>query len=126
MKKSENFNYEVKTQFFHIIFTFRIRSRNLPAISAEEVERRVLLNKKWAIFKHKESLNDFKLLDKLVNAQNKALEELKFESEELYQEAIQVDQNLINFKAIGPVHSPPIKNYESPDGDYSDISKKWE
>ncbi len=104
----------------------KMRTRKLPALSVEEDERRVLLNKKWAAYKNQERLNDFKLLDKLVNAQNKALEELRFESEDLYQAAIQIDPELVPFKAVGPVSSPPIKNYESPDGDYTDISKKWE
>lgn len=103
-----------------------VRTRHLPVLTAEEQERRILLNKKWAAYKNQEKLSDYKLLDKLVNAQNKALEELRFESEELYQEAIQIDPALVPFKAVGPVSTPPIKSYESPDGDYTDISKKWE
>ncbi|CAG2053312.1 unnamed protein product [Timema podura] len=36
-----------------------------------------------------------------------------------------IDPKLIPFKACGPVRTPPIKDYESPDGEYIDVSKKW-
>lgn len=61
-----------------------------------------------------------------MQSQKKALEELRKESEELYQEAIQPDLSLTPISVTGPVNTPPIKGYVSPDGDYIDISKKWE
>lgn len=75
-----------------------------------------------------EQLHDFKLLDQIVSAQAKALQELRFESEELYQYSIQPAIHLLPFTTTGPVHNPPkiSTNYESPDGDFLDISKKWE
>jgi large subunit ribosomal protein L40 len=73
-----------------------------------------------------EKLADFQLIDTLLMSQNKALQELKLESEELYLEAIQADLNLVPFKTRGPVASPPLDNYESPDGEYIDVSKKWD
>lgn len=62
----------------------------------------------------------------MVIAQEKALQELRFESVELYEQAIQPDLNLVPFHAEGPVATPPIDKYESPDGDYTNISKKWD
>jgi large subunit ribosomal protein L40 len=102
-----------------------IRERK-TAISAAVEEKRLGLQKQWSKFRMEEKLSDFQLIDKLSMAQNKALQELKLESEELYLEAIQVDINLLPFQTKGPVATPPIDNYESPDGEYIDISKKWD
>lgn len=38
----------------------------------------------------------------------------------------QPDPQLIPFTAKGPVETPVIENYDSPDGEYLDISKKWD
>nr|CAD7461458.1 unnamed protein product [Timema tahoe] len=40
-------------------------------------------------------------------------------------DSVPIDPKLIPFKACGPVRTPPIKDYESPDGEYIDVSKKW-
>lgn len=85
-----------------------------------------MLEKKWAHFKLKERVSDFQIIDRVLQSQKKALEELRKESEELYQEAIQPDLKLTPISFEGPVNTPPIKGYLSPDGDYIDISKKWE
>lgn len=72
-----------------------------------------------------ENLKDFKILDRVMDAQTKALQELRFESEELYQQAIQPDMDMIPFVAKGPVHTPPNKDYEYVDGDYHNITKTY-
>lgn len=82
--------------------------------------------KKWSQFRMEQKLNDLKNLDKLVAAQDKALQELRFESEELYQQAIQTDMDMIPFVAKGPVQTPPIKGYIYVDGDYNDITKLFD
>lgn len=73
-----------------------------------------------------ENLNDFKILDKMVVAQTKALNELRFESEELYQQAIQPDMEMIPFVAKGPVNTPPNKSYAFVDGDYNNVTKLYD
>ncbi|XP_045475289.1 39S ribosomal protein L40, mitochondrial [Harmonia axyridis] len=103
-----------------------IRTRNNPPLPESEIERRALLEKSWARYKHEQRFNDLKMIDRIFFSQQKALDELRAESEELYQEAIQTDFRLIPFRSEGPVETPPIKNYEVPDGDYVDTSKKWE
>jgi large subunit ribosomal protein L40 len=97
-------------------------------------------------------IKDIQIIDMVMTSQLKALEELRLESEELYQAAIQVkfspeltslffttwfsdfltfsllfqiDPNLVPFTVTGPVHTPPIKGYDAPDGDYVDVSKNW-
>lgn len=90
------------------------------------MERRYQLQKTWTVYKHEQKVADFQIIDRLVQSQMKALEELRRESEELYQEAIKPDDGLLPFKAKGPVSTPPIKGYESPDGDYIVDVKKWD
>lgn len=66
------------------------------------------------------------MIDSIMRSQQKALDELRMESEELYQEAIKPDMHLLPFNSAGPVSTPPIDNYESPDGEYINITKKFD
>ncbi|CAH1108669.1 unnamed protein product [Psylliodes chrysocephalus] len=110
---------------FEILDTLKNRQRNLPGISEEILENRALLEKKWCRYKREQHLVDMQMLDRIQFAQQKALDELRKESEQLYQEAIQPDLMMMPYKIEGPVETPPIENYQSPDGDYNDVSKKW-
>lgn len=65
----------------------------MPAASAESLEARALLLKQWSKYKLEQRLADVRMLDRISFAQQKALDELRNESEELYQEAIQVYKN---------------------------------
>lgn len=49
-----------------------------------------------------------------MNSQQKALNELRMESEELYQAAIQPDELLLPITIQGPSYTPPIPNYRTP------------
>lgn len=60
-----------------------------------------------------------------LEAQRQALEELRLESEELYQAALKPDPLLFPFTHEGPVYTPPIPNYYAPDGKYNDITKVY-
>ncbi|CRL07023.1 CLUMA_CG019971, isoform A [Clunio marinus] len=102
------------------------RTRKLPQISEQEQERRIVLLNKWAHYRLQESLKDLKIVDKMMNAQMKALQELRFESEELYQHAIQPDIDMIPFVAKGPVETPPKPDYEYIDGDYNDVTRVYD
>lgn len=82
--------------------------------------------KKWAVYRNQEILNDYQAVDRMVSAQKKALEELRFESEELYEAAIQPDSGMIPVIINGPVHTPPIKDYAFVDGDYINTTKLYE
>lgn len=72
------------------MINFRKRLRKLPPLSEEEAESRVLLRKEWTKYKSKQYMADVQTIDSILYSQQKALDELKAESEELYQEAIQV------------------------------------
>ncbi|XP_014293956.1 large ribosomal subunit protein mL40 [Halyomorpha halys] len=103
----------------------KLRKRVLEPLSEETLVERVKLFKEWARYKHRRQLVDLKMFERLLMSQQLALDELRNESEELYQAAIQIDQTLIPFRSRGPVETPPIENFDSPDGEYIDISKKW-
>ncbi|XP_059471169.1 large ribosomal subunit protein mL40 [Neocloeon triangulifer] len=105
--------------------TLKQRIRKRGVLSHEEMEERALLLKEWSKYKMKLKLLDIQLLDRAIMSQQKALDELRLESEELYQEAVQMDLNVMPFTIKGPTHTPAIKDYDSPDGEYTDISKDW-
>ncbi|XP_075223067.1 mitochondrial ribosomal protein L40 [Lycorma delicatula] len=103
----------------------KLRVRRSPQLSEEELEYRVLTFKQWSSYRLRQHLADVQMIDRILFSQQKALDELRKESEELYQEALQIDPQFIPVTLKGPVLTPIIKNYESPDGEYIDTSKKW-
>lgn len=80
----------------------------------EEKERRAILHKDWARYKRIEYIAQHRICTQILDSQNKALDELRKESEELYQAAIQPDENMFPITIQGPVQTPAIKNYDSP------------
>ena len=61
-------------------------------LSFEESERRALLLKDWTRYKTKQHFCEMAAVTRVRRSQQRALEELRKESEELYQSAIQVQQ----------------------------------
>ncbi|XKL63177.1 hypothetical protein PGB90_005541 [Kerria lacca] len=100
--------------------------RMKPILSTEILEERAELLRKWSVHKLRFHTKDLQIIDKLEAAQSHALDELKKESSELYEEAIKIDETLLPFTAEGPTETPPIKNYEIVDGEYIDVSRKWD
>ncbi|XP_068013391.1 large ribosomal subunit protein mL40 [Melanerpes formicivorus] len=101
------------------------RVRSLPPLSFEETERRVLLLKKWSVFKQKQDKAEKQAIQTLVEAQQEALKELRLESEELYQAAIKRDEQLFPFERDGPNYTPPLPGYDPPEGKCIDITKVY-
>ncbi|XP_075982561.1 mitochondrial ribosomal protein L40 [Anticarsia gemmatalis] len=108
-----------------LIDNFNKRKRPQPKLSAEVIEARALLQKEWTRYKREEYMANVAQIDRIMAAQKRALDKLYEESEDLYNEAIMPDLSLIPYEIRGTVATPPIKNYESPDGEYIDVSKKW-
>ncbi|XP_033216708.1 39S ribosomal protein L40, mitochondrial [Belonocnema kinseyi] len=104
----------------------KIRVRNLPPVPPEIAEQRILLQKEWSHYKLKQYRQDMLTLESIQNSQEKALKNLREESEELYQAAIQCDTSFLTHEVRGPTFTPAIENYECPDGDYVDVTKKYE
>uniref|UniRef100_A0A1B6JCZ3 Large ribosomal subunit protein mL40 n=1 Tax=Homalodisca liturata TaxID=320908 RepID=A0A1B6JCZ3_9HEMI len=103
----------------------KIRKRKIPPLTSAQVDERIWLTKDWTRYRYQQAIGDISLVERLAYSQARALNELRQESEELYQEAIQIDHALLPFVVQGPVVTPPIPDYESPDGEYVDITKKW-
>ncbi|KAG9487498.1 large ribosomal subunit protein mL40 [Eleutherodactylus coqui] len=101
------------------------RVRKPPQLSEEERERRALLFKKWARIKQQEHDAEQSRIVCLLESQRKALGELRLESEELYDSAIRCDTNLLPLESPGPCNTPPISQYNAPEGKYNDITKVY-
>uniref|UniRef100_A0A3P8TN41 Large ribosomal subunit protein mL40 n=1 Tax=Amphiprion percula TaxID=161767 RepID=A0A3P8TN41_AMPPE len=101
------------------------RERSSPKLSFEESEGRALLLKEWSRYKQKQHKAEVQVLELVLEAQREALEELKLESEELYQAALKPDTLLFPFVHEGPVYTPPIPKYDAPDGKYNDVTKVY-
>ncbi|CAG0890142.1 unnamed protein product [Darwinula stevensoni] len=99
-----------------------MRKRNAPMSESELAEAAQLLCE-WTRYRWKESCDELITIDSIVSSRLKALEELRKESPRLYEAAIQLDENLLPYKATGPVESPPIAGYDPPDGEYIDTTK---
>ncbi|XP_026176685.1 large ribosomal subunit protein mL40 [Mastacembelus armatus] len=101
------------------------RERVAPSLSFEESEGRALLLKEWSRYKQEQHMAEVRAIELALEAQREALEELKLESEELYQAALKQDPLLFPFIHEGPAYTPPKTNYEAPDGKYNDITKVY-
>ncbi|KAL7301531.1 hypothetical protein TKK_0005963 [Trichogramma kaykai] len=97
----------------------------VPEPTPEEKEEKFFVLKDWTRFKTREHRTTLKLINQLVGEKEKFLEELKKESPEKYEEAIQLNPNILPLSIKGPTHSPPIENYDAPDGEYYDITRKY-
>ncbi|OXU20823.1 hypothetical protein TSAR_004008 [Trichomalopsis sarcophagae] len=105
---------------------FGIRKRDLPALTTETLEERAALFKEWNKYKTKQHYQTLRLIDRYMFAQDKTISELKEVSEELYEAAIQIDPDLLPYSRKGPLNTAPIENFEAPDGEYQDVTKKYE
>ncbi|XP_062592655.1 large ribosomal subunit protein mL40-like [Saccostrea cucullata] len=101
------------------------RARTIPELPKEEVLRRIQLEKDWCNYTTKQ----YKALCWSINRATKfsaeTLAELRKESEELYVQAIQEDPSLLSYSKSGPSLTPPIEDYNFPDGEYNDVTKVW-
>ncbi|XP_029960652.1 large ribosomal subunit protein mL40 [Salarias fasciatus] len=101
------------------------RERSMPRLSFEESEGRALLLKEWSRYKRKQHMAEMKSVELALEAQREALQELKLESEELYQAALAPDPLLFPFVHEGPSYTPPIPKYQAPDGKFNDVTKVY-
>ncbi|XP_002122937.2 large ribosomal subunit protein mL40 [Ciona intestinalis] len=93
------------------------RKRN-KEVSENELERRALLEKEWARFILQQRNAERKRLQTLMMEQEKAMFELKQESQELYEAALKPDLSILPFTCSGPVETLPLKDYLMPLGAY--------
>ncbi|XP_072034408.1 large ribosomal subunit protein mL40-like [Amphiura filiformis] len=104
------------------------RKRPDPNLMFEEEERRALLQKKWNKYRAAIHAEETHQIETAKQSQQRALEELRAESEVLYQKAVEKDFFLFPLEIKGPTHTPPIKGYKerlSLDGEYVDKTKQF-
>ncbi|XP_048064844.1 39S ribosomal protein L40, mitochondrial isoform X2 [Megalobrama amblycephala] len=101
------------------------RIREAPKLSFEESERRAHLLKEWSRYKRTQHQTEMDVIQEALEAQRQALDELKLESEELYKAAVSPDTDVFPFQHEGPCYTPPITNYEAPEGKYNDITRVY-
>ncbi|XP_066115974.1 large ribosomal subunit protein mL40 [Saccopteryx bilineata] len=106
-------------------FMDKVRQRPQVQLSFEEAERRALLLKKWSLYKQREHEMEREAIKTMLEAQQEALQELRLTSEELHVEAIKRDPSLFPFEREGPHYTPPVSNYQPPEGRYHDITKVY-
>ncbi|XP_036997486.1 39S ribosomal protein L40, mitochondrial [Artibeus jamaicensis] len=106
-------------------FLDKVRQRPQVELSFEEAERRALLLKKWSLYKQQEHEMEREAIKSMLEAQQEALQELKLTSQELHGEAIKRDPSLFPFEREGPTYTPPVSNYQPPEGRYHDITKVY-
>jgi len=103
-----------------------LRTRVLEPLSFEESEKRARLerqfNEKSAEMYH----IDVQQIKRVRESQRRALIELRAESEELYLKAIETDEGMMGMTSPIVTATPPISNYEAPDGEHTDITKTFE
>ncbi|CAF0731239.1 unnamed protein product [Brachionus calyciflorus] len=98
------------------------RKRVLPQQTKQNLDDEYFLKKEWANYINLKQMNQLEQINRALKSQEDALKELKKDNFTLYNAAIQLDTKLIPYAREGPVHTPPSKNYEPPEGDYYDTT----
>lgn len=128
IRKLEKASQElIPIEDFIVPVKFMDQGRQRPQVELpfEESERRALLMKKWSLYKQQEHEMEREAIKSMLQAQQEALKELQLTSQELYEEAIKRDYSLFPFEREGPHYTPPISDYQPPEGRYHDITKVY-
>ncbi|TKC51259.1 hypothetical protein EI555_004327, partial [Monodon monoceros] len=90
-------------------FPGKVRHRPAVQLPLEESEQRALLLKKWSLY----------------NMELEKDAELQLTSPERHEAATERDPSLFPFERQGLEYTPPISNYQPPEGRYHDITKVY-
>lgn len=104
---------------------FSERFREPTKIDEETEDYRAIIFKNYSRSRNALMILDDHWICKVIRNQEKALKSLKQINLNLYESAVQFDSTLNNFVICGPNLTPPINNYQSPDGEYIDTTKTW-
>ena len=97
----------------------------MEPLTEEMEDERIDINKEWSQYCARRHRNEIQQIDKVIYLQKAALEKLRQLDIDLYKLAIAPDNDLIPFKAKGPLKTPPIPGYLQ-DGEYEDVTRKFE
>lgn len=97
----------------------------MKVLSEEEIDERVIIKKLYNTSRNELMIQDRLWIKQSLQKQINALEALRKLSPKLYEAAIQRSDEFLPLNFQGPSLTPPIKDYESPDGEYEDLSTNW-
>ncbi|XP_011504364.1 PREDICTED: 39S ribosomal protein L40, mitochondrial isoform X2 [Ceratosolen solmsi marchali] len=95
-------------------------------LSFKTLEKRAFMFKEWNRYKSAQHREHAKLIRLYMSAKLKALNKLKEISYSLYLDAIKIDDELLPFSSKGPLNTLPIEGYKAPQGDYVDVTRKFD
>ncbi|KAE9417913.1 hypothetical protein Angca_003261, partial [Angiostrongylus cantonensis] len=101
------------------------RYREHALLTEEQIDERAVALKDYTRSRNTLQRLDDKWVRSALKAQRKALNELKLIDAVLYQKAVEPVAGPLNIVLHGPGLSPPVADYQSPDGDYIDTTRTW-
>ncbi|EPB74506.1 hypothetical protein ANCCEY_06406 [Ancylostoma ceylanicum] len=101
------------------------RRRDPVLLTEDQVDQRAVSLKEYSRSRNELQRKDDDWVRAALKAQQKALRELKLIDEELYQKAVSPTGPWLPVVVHGPGLTPPITDYQSPDGDYLDTTRSW-
>ncbi|XP_069115945.1 large ribosomal subunit protein mL40-like [Argopecten irradians] len=104
----------------------KLRKRE-NSVPPEEFQKDVnIFVSEWELYCKEFSTKQTHLIQSRLRSQQQALAELRLESEDLYQKAIEIDENMYNFKVKRLTETPAVPDFEPVDGEYNDVSIKYD
>ncbi|OQR70366.1 39S ribosomal protein L40 [Tropilaelaps mercedesae] len=102
-----------------------LRQRKAETIPESILNFREDLMRVWSNIRSLQYSEEAKTVQAMIDCQIIALEELRLTNSTLYDAAVQPDEQLLPIKFRALTETPPIDNYNVPDGKYIDVSKNW-
>ncbi|OWF55202.1 39S ribosomal protein L40, mitochondrial-like [Mizuhopecten yessoensis] len=104
----------------------KIRKRELSVPPEEREKEMKKFSHEWKVYCRDFITQEIHTVQKRLLSQQKALGELRKESEELYQKAIAIDEDLYNFSVKRLTDTPAIPGFQPIDGEYTDVTIKYD
>ncbi|KAK5971934.1 Mitochondrial Ribosomal Protein Large [Trichostrongylus colubriformis] len=101
------------------------RYREPTVLTEEQIDERAVSLKQYASSRNELQKKDDAWVRDALRAQRKALQELKRIDPVLYEKAVEPVASPLLVVVQGPGLTPPIADYQSPDGDYIDTTRSW-
>ncbi|CAD5215814.1 unnamed protein product [Bursaphelenchus okinawaensis] len=103
-----------------------LRYREPSVLSEAEMDDRAIITKAYNTSRNILAHSDIRWIQTAIKEQDEAMNLLKSLSPDLYKAAASLSEGLSIYEGKGPMITPPLKEYRSPDGDYEDTTRTWE
>ncbi|XGW18413.1 hypothetical protein V3C99_002775 [Haemonchus contortus] len=101
------------------------RYREPTVLTEDQIDERAVSAKQYTRSRNELQKKDDAWVRMVIKAQRKALQELKLIDPVLYEKAVEPVSSPVYVVVHGPGLTPPVANYQSPDGDYFDTTRSW-